>query len=1136
MKNAQKNQNLATELDNSMLAMFVLEFSSDGLLSFSYLSKNIEKVFTQFSAQDFQQNPSFYFTLILKENYGEFIDTLRQSQGPLSSCHCVFKIEESDETMQWVDFFAEPDITQTPSTTWHGYFKRISNPSSANNLRKEQPQFSSIINNITDGFALFNNVGELLEMNPAGKEILGFDKNKTLKEIQHTINVHPDDREQLVAYFLCASTQKTQARRLECRIYIQNDVEKWIETTIIKIEENSLLVNFRDITEQVAASKQKEFQAENLKSLIDNTPEIVWSVDTSCRIISFNKAFESLVYKYTGQRIFTGKNILDTLDFSGEHLEMFKAFYQRALAGESFTEHYNITLQENLWREVSFYPIIVADKIIGTACYGKDVTDRKLNEFALQKTNEQLQAAQNIAKLGYWEIDLIGDNHYWSEEMYQIFEFEKERRPLCLSEAIDYIHQDDKEGLLEQHRLMMEQDKYLNLDFRLILPSGNIKYMVMNAKLVRDEQGRAIQIRITSQDITEKKKVENEIVRKENRFKALIEKSKEGIAIINEDRKIVEISPGGKKIFNIEQIEEYHLGYIHPDDLPGLRAVYNQVYEDANYSPTANFRYIKANGELLWLETNFNNQFAESSINGIVMNFRDITERKKAEQLLKSERYLLRTIIDNLPMNIYVKDLESRKTLVNKAELDFLGFKDEKDGLGKNDFEVFTEEYAKVFLEEDQKVFKTGKAIINKETLIEDLHKKRVWYLLSKIPMTNEQGEIDRLIGISIDITEQKLVQEQLRASEMMFRDLAKSVPGVVFQLCIEPDNTMHFPFLSSKIKEIFDIDFTTDKLDFAKYIYPEDRSSFFNAIQEAVTYKNNWNYEGRILGADNEVKWFQGIASPSMVSDRIIYNGLLIDISERKNNEEAKKQLRILELSLEKEKEINALKSRFISFASHEFRTPLATIVTSIDILGIYTKMLDNVELRDKISYHLNKVTNQSHRLTEMLADVLLMEKSANDKINLQLENIDIVALIIDLNNQYYNDRADNRKLDLCLPTINKTIYSDASLLKHIINNLIDNAFKYSKDSQNPKLMLEINEKHFKIVVQDYGIGIPLEDQQHLFETFFRANNVLNIEGTGLGLNITKEFTYRLGGTISFKSELHKGTEFTLMFPNKYQ
>lgn len=1137
---SNKNQTIEKSIDNSPVAMFQLVLSADGKISFPYVSRDIEHIFFEADKATFQSTPSIYFASIFEEDYQSFFTTLENSQKEQSNWFYEFRIKQNEYDFRWLRVLANSEVNVDGSIIWHGYFKDISiRRATDESYKMIEKRFSSIIENFTEGFALVDVEGRILEISPSGKKILGFYNDENTSTIKNKLNIHPEDIATLANLFLAVIANPTQTEKMEFRIIMPDGTEKWLETTIHNLLENqaikTVLLNFRDINEQVLARKQKEFDAKNLKSLIDNTSDIVWSVDTSCRLISFNTAYEKLVFEYIQESIYPGKNILETLTFSPNHLALFTSFYKRALAGETFTVQYNISYLKDLWREVSFYPIKLDGKVIGTACYGKDITERKLYEVALQKTNEQLLAAQNVAKLGYWEVDLVGENHFWSEEMYHIFEIDFTQTPLTLTDALNYVHEEDREKLLEQHQLMMTENKYLNLDFRLKMPNGQIKYLVMNAKLNKDENGKNIQIRITSQDITEKKKAENDVIQRENRLKALIEKSTEGIAIVNANKEIIDISPVGKKIFGINSIEEYDRNSVHPDDLKELGIVFEQVYEQPDYSPTASFRYIKPNGEVLWIETHFNNQLAEPCIEGIIMNFMDITKIKIAEQLLKSEQYLLRTIIDNLPLNVYVKDLASKKTLINKAELEYLGFKDEKEGLGKNDYETFTAEYAKIFIEEDQTVFKTGKAIINKETLIEDPTKKRVWYLLSKIPLVNEQGEIDRLIGISIDITEQKLVQEQLSASELMFKNLAKNVPGVVYQLCVEADGTTHFPYLSAKIQEIFGIDFDNKEKDLAKHIYSEDKITFLNSIYVAMISKSNWSYEGRVQADNGEIKWFQGMSSPTIMGDRIIFNGILIDISERKNAEESKKQLRQLELSLEKEREINLLKSRFISFASHEFRTPLATIVTSIDILGIYTNMLSDAEVKDKLKHHLNRVTSQANRLTEMLSDVMLLEKSANDKINLQLENIDIISLIKELNNQYYNERKDNRKLELILPTESKEIFSDASLLKHIINNLIDNAFKYSKDAPNPSLILAINDKDFKIIIQDYGIGIPLEDQQHLFEIFFRANNVLNIDGTGLGLNITKEFTQKLGGTISFKSEVGKGTEFTLVFPKHY-
>lgn len=1140
---SKTHQILEKIVDNSPVAMFQLKLSPEGKTIFPYISKVIEKIYPNAKQDIFQENPSKYLVEMFPEDFDRLLPSLKSSQQNLSDWHFEFRVREDEYNFRWLQAFASPENNQDGSTIWHGYFKNITIQKLNSEASKlKELRFSSIIENFSEGFALLNPVGEISEISISGKKILGYSENETLAYIQSKLTIHPEDYELIANTFIQSLENPSIIQQAEFRFQMPDGNYRWVETIIHNLLDNpavqAIVLNFRDINERVLAKIQKEFDSKNLKSLIDNTSEIVWSVDTSFRLISFNSAFEKLIKDYSGQDLYTGKNILETLEFSQTHLDLYTSYYTRSFKGETFTEQYNISRIKDLWREVSFYPIKIDNKIIGTACYGKDITQRKHFEMTQQKTNEQLLAAQNLARLGYWKIDLQGENHFWSDEMYNIFEYGIHQSIPNLEEALTFIHPDDREDLLNKHSLMIDEGKYINTQLRIILPNGKMKYLVMNAKIISDEDGKNSQIRITSQDITERKKVENEVVENEKRFKALIANSTEGIAIIDVDGKIQEISPSGKRIFGLnpnDNISRFEENIIHNEDIEAIYQTFATVIKNPSFSPTSSFRYFKPTGEEIWIETNFNNQLNEPSINGIILNFRDITERKKTEQLLSKEQGLLRTIIDNLPLNVYVKDINARKILANKAEWEFVGAKSEKEILGKTDFELFDKEYVVSFIQEDQQVLELGESIINKETYTFNDVGQKCWYLVSKIPLRNEENQIEGLLGLSINITEQKLVQEQLRESEIMFRDLAKSVPGVVFQLCVEPDGRMYFPYLSSKVEEIFGITFDFEQWNLAKHVYDEDKKAFITSIAEAIQKRSVWSFEGRIHNKKGELKWFHGISNPTTKNNRLIYSGLLIDISERKNAEEDKKHLRQLELSLEKEKEINLLKSRFISFASHEFRTPLATIVTSIDILGIYTNMMNNIDLKEKIQYHLKRVLLQSNRLTEMLTDVLLLEKAANDKINLQLEHINLVDLINDINVQYYSERKDNRKLELKLPAENKIIFSDASLLNHIINNLIDNAFKYSRDAENPYLKLIFNDNNFNIIIRDFGIGIPEDDQKHLFEIFFRANNVLNIEGTGLGLNITKEFTHKLGGEISFTSVVGKGTEFTLTFPNQY-
>lgn len=252
-------------------------------------------------------------------------------------------------------------------------------------------------------------------------------------------------------------------------------------------------------------------------------------------------------------------------------------------------------------------------------------------------------------------------------------------------------------------------------------------------------------------------------------------------------------------------------------------------------------------------------------------------------------------------------------------------------------------------------------------------------------------------------------------------------------------------------------------------------------------------------------------------------FMGIAIDISERIKAEENLRE------SLQKEKGLNELKSRFVSMASHEFRTPLSTVLSSAYLIDKYTTSEDQPK-REK---HLQRIISSVNMLTDILNDFLSVGKIEEGKIQVRLMHVNIQELVIAIAGELKNTLKKQQKI-YCHHEGNPDVVIDASLLKHVIMNLVSNASKFSPETSPIEIKTIHQNDQIILSVKDFGIGISKEDQQHLMERFFRGANAGNIQGTGLGLHIVSKYTELMNGTLVCKSELEKGTEMIITFTTK--
>nr|WP_255487054.1 HAMP domain-containing sensor histidine kinase [Mucilaginibacter sp. SP1R1] len=233
---------------------------------------------------------------------------------------------------------------------------------------------------------------------------------------------------------------------------------------------------------------------------------------------------------------------------------------------------------------------------------------------------------------------------------------------------------------------------------------------------------------------------------------------------------------------------------------------------------------------------------------------------------------------------------------------------------------------------------------------------------------------------------------------------------------------------------------------------------------------------------------------------------------------------------SLEKEKQLNMMKSRFVSMASHEFKTPLTSIQLSAELIGRIALELDHPIVKK----YTETIKNAAKNLTNILNDFLSLELLETGRINPILNEFDLVNFAADVAEDMQSLAKKEQQINYRHSGRGRLVTLNPSLLKNCIINLISNAIKYSGPNSLIEFRTKITGSYLTITISDNGIGIPKEDQKHLFEAFFRAHNTGNIPGTGLGLNIVTRYTALMNGKVRCRSQLNEGTTFTITFPVK--
>jgi len=354
---------------------------------------------------------------------------------------------------------------------------------------------------------------------------------------------------------------------------------------------------------------------------------------------------------------------------------------------------------------------------------------------------------------------------------------------------------------------------------------------------------------------------------------------------------------------------------------------------------------------------------------------------------------------------------------------------------------------------------------------------------------------------------EKELVQNRLLKEKRLLDTLVKHYPdGVIGVL----NREMKYVFAEGQGLEDFGLTSADLRGNDAVIGSGAELKRAFNG--ESISFETSINHDSYTVNA---------IPIPDAKGEILEILIIIRNITDRKKLESN------LIKALEKEKELSSLKSQFVTMASHKFRTPLSTILSSVFLLENNTDADD----QERKSYF-EKIKRSVHNLTDLLNDFLSLGKLEEGKVKVAFSETNIKAFFQDFLQEIISIKKAKQKILFTYEGLECTVMTDQLLLKNIMMSLLSNAIEYSSQEAEIKLSVELKKDNLNIKVSDQGIGIPEDEQHQIFKRFYRGQNTGNVEGTGLGLNLAKKYIRLLKGSIEFKSQLNKGTTFITNIP----